>query len=229
MRYRLRFALIAFLLLILLWQKWSNWASSAPWAIFLLIWTTFAFALVGVSFYRFVAIFGKRSDGTVNPLRRLILLPYLIFAWGIWWLKVIFVKEEIYHEIVPDLFLGRRPRTQSELPPDTQMVIDLTSEFSEDASVPQNRLYRCLPMCDGYIPESMTEFSQLVDDIAAFPGRIYIHCAVGRGRSALVVAAVLIKRNVVQTPEEAHQFLREKRPVVRLNREQQDYLEAYNA
>jgi protein-tyrosine phosphatase len=66
-----------------------------------------------------------------------------------------------------------------------------------------------------------------VDEIAAFPGRVYVHCAVGRGRSALVVAAVLLQRGVVKTPDEAREFLQAKRSVVRLNAEQRHFLAQY--
>jgi protein-tyrosine phosphatase len=227
MRFMFRFALIVILLLILLWQNWYALARSAPWVIGLLLWMTLAFALVGCSF-KSIAIFGKQINGTMKLISCLILLPYLLFAWGVWWLKVIFAKEEIYHEIIPNLFLGRRPRNKKELPPNIEMVVDLTAEFAEDASVCQNRLYHCLPMCDGYIPECMTDFSKLIDEVATFSGRIYVHCAVGRGRSALVVAAVLLKRGVVQMPKEAHALMQEKRPVVRLNYEQLDYLVTYS-
>jgi hypothetical protein len=225
MRFILRFVVIVALLFILLLQNINVWYW---WGLALLLWAIVAFSLVGISFVgKGVQVFGKRADGTMSVFSRIILLPYLLFAWGIWWVKLLFIREATCHEIVPNLFLGRRPRTEKELPSQTQMVVDLTSEFSESKTICTSCTYRCLPMPDGYIPHDKAAFSNLVDEIAAFSGCVYVHCAVGRGRSALVVAAVLLRRGVVKTPDAAIDFVTQKRPVVRLNAEQRRFLESF--
>jgi protein-tyrosine phosphatase len=62
-------------------------------------------------------------------------------------------------------------------------------------------------------------------EIADWPGAVYIHCAVGHGRSATVAAAVLLARGLAANPREAVALLRRSRPLVRLTRVQRCVLE----
>ena len=47
-------------------------------------------------------------------------------------------------------------------------------------------------------------------------GPVYVHCALGHGRSALIAAAVLLRRGIVSDVGAAESHLRERRPGVRL-------------
>ena len=61
------------------------------------------------------------------------------------------------------------------------------------------------------------EFVALIDELQRFPGCIYVHCGAGRGRSAMVVAALLVLRGVATDAREAERQLRAIRPGVRLH------------
>ncbi|MFM7100239.1 MAG: dual specificity protein phosphatase family protein, partial [Verrucomicrobiota bacterium] len=60
-------------------------------------------------------------------------------------------------------------------------------------------------------------------------GPVYVHCAAGRGRSALVVAAFLLAEQRVETVGEAVEFLQRIRPEVLLVDGQRARLEEYAA
>ena len=52
------------------------------------------------------------------------------------------------------------------------------------------------------------------------PKVTYVHCFAGRGRSATVVAAYLLQAGIADSVEAAEDFMRSKRPVVRLGKVQ---------
>lgn len=68
-----------------------------------------------------------------------------------------------------------------------------------------------------------------VEFISSFkePGEsIYVHCKAGRTRSATLVCCYLMKKNN-WTPEQAHEYLAEKRPQLALHRPQLDALRQF--
>jgi protein-tyrosine phosphatase len=79
--------------------------------------------------------------------------------------------------------------------------------------------YRCLPTLDASVTDDAA-FRELVESIAKSDQPVYIHCAVGYGRSASVVAAVLIARGIVPDVQAAEKFIRRIRPGVRLHARQ---------
>ena len=68
---------------------------------------------------------------------------------------------------------------------------------------------------------------ELVNSIIACRGGVYVHCAQGHGRSATVVAAVLLAKGLAGNKEEAEQLLKKARAKVRLNRKQQRLLDRF--
>lgn len=186
----------------------------------LLLWPAGAWAVVATGYLSgYHRVFGKGPGGRLSPVRVAALIPYLLPAWVVWRFRVWLWVETPWHEITPTLFLGRRVRHEKELPPDIDMVVDLTTEFAEPASVRQDRRYICLPTLDGSAP-GRERFFELVDIVAAYDGRVYVHCAVGFGRSATLVCAVLIARGQAATPGAAVHHVREIRPGVMLGRRQ---------
>ncbi len=135
-----------------------------------------------------------------------------------------------FTEIVPGLFLGRRPfdfdrESLDEL--NIGDVLDLTWEFGASRRVMSGRSYRSLPVLDGTAP-TMEQFAEAVKWLTERNGRsVLVHCALGNSRSASVVCAFLVARGMV--PEEAIRLVRAKRPSVELNREQAAALSEYLA
>lgn len=159
-------------------------------------------------------VFGKRPSGTIGPPALAILFPYTVFTWLTWFVIRQFTSEPACTEVAPGLWIGRRCGG-NELPAGTSMIVDLTCELWEPASVRTRSGYRCLPVLDASICNG-PDFRKLVDAVNDFPGVILIHCAQGHGRSACVAAGVLIARGIVKDATEAENRVVAVRPRVRL-------------
>ena len=199
-------------------------------AVALVAWSGLSFLFVGAAYRRRApGVFGKRgADGRLGPLAVLLCLPYLLLSWGLWRVEGWLSRERRYDEAAPGLFLGRRPASARALPPGVTLVADLTAEFPACRAVAaQGRAYRCLPMLDGTAPSDETTFRAFVAEIAEASARgpVYVHCAQGHGRSALVAAAVLLERGLAADPDAALASVRAARPRARLSREQYALLE----
>jgi protein-tyrosine phosphatase len=166
---------------------------------------------------------GKRPDGRLAWWAVLPLFHYLLLTWAVWHLQRLLSREPACNEVVPGLWVGRRPLAR-ELPPGTDLVVDLTAEFPEPRGVVVGRSYVCLPTLDALAPP-LAPMRELVKKVAAWPGTALVHCAAGHGRSAAVVAAVLLARGLAASPKEAQQLVRKARPGVSLNRPQRRLLE----
>ncbi len=185
-------------------------------------WPAIAVGYVGVA-YLLVAPhwLGKRSDGSMHPAAGMLLLPYLGFNWLVWYVYRAARREECWNEVAPGLYLGRRAYAH-ELPPKVALIIDLTAEFSEPQQ-PAHAGYAVLPTLDATCP-SEQPLRALAERAAAETGGVYVHCAFGHGRSALVVATVLLARGVAADADEALEIVREARPTSRLNVDQRQLL-----
>lgn len=184
----------------------------------LLAWPAVASVVVAVAYLAdWTWIFGKRADGSLRWLPHLLLGPFLWATWAVWHLARRLGREPASHEVVPGLWLGRRPFLE-ELPPGCALVVDMTAEFPAHKAILAGVPYVCIPTLDGTPPAAELEaVLQRIDDAA---GPVYIHCAAGHGRSATLAACVLIRRGLAHDVHEAQARLRASRPSVRLHRAQ---------
>lgn len=183
------------------------------WA-YLLLWPGNSCLLVGEAYGGFgVKLFGKRPNGSLAWWSWVFLLPYLAFTWGIWKLKRQFSTEPLYNEVVPGLWVGRRVLGE-ELPEGARVLVDVTCEFAEPSSALARCEYRSLPTLNYSVPPREALVA-LVEDLAGRDG-VYIHCAQGHGRSATVAAALLLRRGLAATAEEAIQMVVRVRPKTHL-------------
>jgi len=173
----------------------------------------------------------KRGDGRLRLWSWFLFWPYHLLSHASLVLYRLAPGEALFHEILPGLFLGCRLREREAarlIAQDPWSVLDLTSEFSEPACFRDGTTYRSLPLLDHTAP-SVEQLTQGVLFIAErLPAsRVYVHCAVGHGRSATFIAAYLLARGVATTPEQAADFLKTKRPGVHINASQRAVLRAY--
>ncbi|MEM0970512.1 MAG: hypothetical protein AAF191_00160 [Verrucomicrobiota bacterium] len=194
---------------------------------YLMLWPAMTFLIVACAYFRNTPkITGKRSDGGFPSGRVLLLLPYLLIGWTAWHLLRLVDRAPAWQRIDEGLTIGRRVLPQ-EFPEAVDLTVDLTTEFREPPGVVRATAYLSHPILDNHAPPP-EELSALVERISD-QGHVYIHCAEGHGRAALLSACVLLRRGVVQTPEEAVQRLQEKRPRVRPRRRQWEALHRYAA
>jgi len=206
MKHALIYAIAAVVQLVLaLWLQ--GWALA-------LLWTGLACLLVSLAYAGLGArVFGKRPDGRLAGWAWVLLLPYLGFTYALWKLKRRCSTETLYDEVVPGLWIGRRV-LGDDLPDGVQVIVDLTCEFAEPASVLGRCEYRSLPTLNYSVPDAAA-LRQLVAELAPRDG-VYIHCAQGHGRSATVAAALLRRRDLAPSVAEAVAMAVKARPKVHL-------------
>lgn len=172
--------------------------------------------LMGVAYSMgWPAILGKRGDGSGRRFWGYVFGgPYMIFMTMLRWVLFRVLDEPHFDEVHPGLYVGRIGNA-SKLPKDTAVVVDLTAEFIVPADVREGYRYHCLPTLDGTAPEPEA-MAKLVDTLANEEAPIYVHCAAGHGRSATVAAALLLRREVCATVEEAVTLMQKSRPRVHL-------------
>jgi protein-tyrosine phosphatase len=170
---------------------------------------------------------GKRVDGRLAWWAVLLLFPYFGLTWLAWYVQRLVSREECCNEVAPGLWIGRRVFAR-ELPPGIALVVDLTAEFPEPRGVMRGRSYLSVPVLDALGPP-VPVFRKLIAEVASTSGPVFIHCAAGHGRSALVAAGVLLSREAAPDAAEAIAMVRRARPAARLNAAQRRLLESLAA
>jgi hypothetical protein len=191
-----------------------------------------AFGLVAIA-YAFAGplLLLKHSSGRRRPWAWPLYWPYFLLnglAIGLFRLTE---KHPPFVEVAPNLFLGRlltaREARRGETP-DWCAVLDLAAEFPEAVPLRRAGQYRSLPVLDATAPgleELAAAVSWLTERVAEGP--VYVHCALGHGRSATVVIAYLLATGQAATVEEGLEAVRSKRPGVGLLAQQLEVLRHY--
>ncbi len=167
----------------------------------------------------------KNSSGRRGIGSWMIFCPYFLLNEYLLWIHRNIGRELAFVEICPNLFLGRKLTAQEATYGidnfDWVADLDLAAELSEVLPLRNLPGYRSLPLLDATAPTP-----QQMDDAinwlkqATADGAVYVHCALGHGRSACIVVAYLIATELVSTPEGGVQRLQELRCGVRLNSDQ---------
>jgi hypothetical protein len=145
---------------------------------------------------------------------------YLLITLFVWYVQRWWIVENAGDRVAPGVWVGRRPLGH-EVPGTCRWVVDLTAEFWVARGVCGNgegceRGYVCRPVLDGHVADDRT-FVETVREVAGLEGDVYVHCAQGHGRSAAVVAGVMIARGLAQDADEAERKMIESRAKVWLN------------
>jgi hypothetical protein len=175
-------------------------------------------------FRRWPGLLGKRRGGQVMFSSYVVFWPYHLLNWATFAFFRWISREPPFHEVSPGLFVGGRL-----LPADAarfrergiSSVLDLTAEFSESRFLRTVPAYLCIPLLDRSVPtpEELRLGVEFITQKLAV-GPVYVHCALGHGRSAVFAAAYLLSQGLAEKPEAAVAQLRAVRPGIRPSRDQ---------
>ncbi len=199
-------------------------ASAAIWEV--VGWEAVLFLYPAVSFVLLAVAYGgvgprlmlKRASGRRSALGWLLFGPYFLLNAVTFGLYRLLSREPAYVQAAPNLFFGRRLSAREVQAAGWVSVLDLASEFA--AVQPQRELagYRSLPVLDAAAPtEEQLQSAVAWLRQAVRSGPVYVHCALGHGRSACVVIAYLLSTGSIVTVAEGVRFLRSLRPGVCLH------------
>jgi hypothetical protein len=179
------------------------------WA-WLLLWPGVSLSLVALAYGWLGESVFQKHEGQQSRAARVLLLPYQAGAWlsSRWFTRA----GDWSTEVVPGVWIGRAPGAADWKILDAPAVLDLTAEFDAGSGAAARR-YRSVPMLDLVAPTP----AQLQRAVAALDALhpyapVLVHCALGYSRSALVIAAWLLKRGVASTPEQAIAIVSKARP-----------------
>ena len=162
--------------------------------------------------------------------------PFLSGNVLVWYIKHCFRKEDIANEVAAGLWVGRYPlaiksgdkRFLELIQKDLVCVVDLTVEFPLKTSFVGTAVYHSCPSLDRLM-STPTALAKLAVNLLALrrsssdgtKQAMYVHCANGHGRSALVAAMVLIMNNECNDFEHAKVVMRENRPGIKWQQHQE--------
>ena len=195
----------AALLLAGLGAGYQSWA-------WLLLWPALSLSLVAMAYWFAGPAVFQKLNGRQSWPARILLAPYVLGAWISYWC---FTRgRPASHQVEPGLFLGRMPRAGELNQLTNTAVLDLTAEFSASPSS-QSLIYFNVPLLDLTVPDT-AELRAALEfiDQQIKTGPVYVHCALGRSRSATVVAAWLVRVKRVATADDALHHLKGIRPDV---------------
>ena len=188
----------------------------------LLLWPSVALGTVGI-FYAYIGPegFGKKA-GKHNIFLTLLLAPYLFIA------RLLPLIRNRNHppanEVCDGIWVGRLPLWHEMKEAPFTGLLDLTAELRISPGPWQ---YRSLPWLDIITPtpEKLEQAVGAINELGEKGKPVLVACALGRGRSACVVAAWLIYTKRAKTVAEAVERLNQSRSLVHLRDRHKKVLE----
>ncbi|WP_088259321.1 dual specificity protein phosphatase family protein [Fimbriiglobus ruber] len=161
---------------------------------------------------------GKRADGRHSVAGWAAFGPYFLLSVATFWAYRCFSRECAFARVVPNLYFGRRLTPGEARAVTWVRVLDLAAEFTETRPLRESPGYRSIPVLDTTAPTE-SQLRAAIGEIEAGvrSGPVYVHCALGHGRSACVVVAYLLSTGHVARAADGVRLLRSLRPGVRLN------------
>lgn len=195
-------------------------------------WTGFSLIAVSSAYLlRYPALFRKREDGAIPFYIRWIFVPFLLGSWLYNEYTRRTDKVPPLQKIEESLFLGCRMSTQHvDLlnENDIGAILDVTAEFDglDWTAYQEDFAYLNIPVLDHTSPttEQLLHAINWLDQKIADGQKVVVHCALGRGRSVLVVAAYLLAKHPSLSIDEAMANIQSIRTTARLNKRQRSAL-----
>jgi hypothetical protein len=193
------------------------------WAV-ISIWVGMNFVLLGLAHARHShCLFGKRNDGSLPIWSWLVFLPLHTLNTLLWHSIKLLSGEPSQNAVTDHLVVGRRLLAK-EVEGSFENYVDLTSEFAEPTPIGKSSYYFLFPLLDGSAPSPEALHAAVT---SLRPGRTFVHCAQGHGRTGLFALAVLIHSGQASNIEDGLRLLLTARPGIRLNKEQRQCIERY--
>lgn len=141
-----------------------------------------------------------------------------------------------FDQIGPRLWLGGAPTYERDyqflLDNDITAVLDMRAEREGDREFYARHgiNYLRLPVLDAMVPpdEYLSEGADWIDEQIRDGRSVLVHCAKGRGRSATLAAAYLMRHEALPY-DECFTAMKEARPLVKLEDRHRRRLETWNA
>lgn len=160
------------------------------------------------------------------PAMQLVLLPYRLVALTLFRLARFTRREETVCAVAPGLYLGPRllaGEVDRLRDLGVRAVVDLAGELPPLKALRSDPFaWHAVAVLDRMAPTDAAldaAVAWVVSRVEAGDG-VYVHCAFGRGRSALVACASAIALGAATTAEEAERVVKSARPSIRMRVEQ---------
>ncbi|MDX1959640.1 MAG: dual specificity protein phosphatase family protein [Leptospiraceae bacterium] len=184
------------------------------------------FYLGGIYFLNKPNLLAKNQYlGRISGFIILFNLPYFLLINSIWFLKDTFSKENRTDYFFENYYIGKKVSFKN-LPKNIETVVDLTAELNEDYDIVRNKNYILFPILDGSIPD-INDFYLLIKKITNLQNNIYIHCAEGHGRTAIVAIVLYLLKNKELSINDGISFVKSKREKISLNETQKEFLNSF--
>ncbi len=199
-------------------------------------WVVVSCALVLLAYgFNYAQIFRKDSDGSIPLALRWLFVPYLVGVTLYNRIKTAGDTVPPMQKITEQLYVGSRliPNDLDGLgEANIGAVLDVTAEFDGLGSFAYEGEvnYLNIPILDHAIPTraQLARALRWIRQQHEQNRTVLVHCALGRGRSVLVVAAYLIATGEANGPEDAITMVNTIRETARLNRRQRRRLRAWH-
>ncbi|GGW87680.1 diacylglycerol kinase family protein [Alteromonas halophila] len=199
------------------------WFIKAP-----LVWIAFSLLAVSSAYlFNYPSLFRKREDGSIPFYIRWLFIPFLLGSgsYNSWARKN--DKVPAIQQIDENLFLACRlfgSDVDTLLDYDVQAILDVTAEFDglDWSAYQSDCTYLNVPVLDHTSPtmEQLNTAINWIDQQIDAGRKVVVHCALGRGRSVLIVAAYLLAKDDTLSVKDALNKIKSVRDTARLNKRQ---------
>lgn len=203
----------------------------------LFAWIALSLALVSSAYvWQKPSIFRKKQNGSIPFYIRWLFIPFLLGVqlYNVWARKN--DKVPAIQKIDEKLFLACRlfPEDVLELQSSgVKAILDVTAEFGglDWSAQNQDLAYLNVPVLDHQSPqpEELVQAIHWIHNQIKADRAVTVHCALGRGRSVLVVAAYLLAKNQDWSVEQALSNINDIRQTAALNPSQLKALKKFHA
>ncbi len=194
----------------------------------LLLWIAFSLGAVSFAYIcNFPSLFRKREDGSIPFYVRWLFVPFLLGTGAYNHFARKYDKVPAIQKIDDDLFLACRLGSKDIEPmkrDGVTAILDVTAEFDglDWTAYKLDLAYLNIPVLDHTSPteDQLHTAINWIDQQIRDGRKVVVHCALGRGRSVLTMAAYLLARDDTLSVIDALNKIQSIRSTARLNKRQ---------